>query len=135
MTDNSRKHRLIVYLEQALTEAKELEPDGDVVSLIDSGQALTVEMASDVRRCCPEWVRQACERTAKTKHPIGKKFGRDWIIVTKRLLDLIEQTEGKAARNAAEVRAKKYGYEPCSACETVETKLGWHSDQSARRTG
>lgn len=135
ITANSRKHRIIVYLEQALIEAKELELDGDVVGLIDSGQALTVVMASDVRQCCPEWVRQTCERTAKTKHPIGKKFGRDWIIVTKRLLNLIKRTEGEDARNAAEVRAKKYGYEPCCACEIVETKLGLHSDQFARRTG
>ena len=113
MTDNSRKHRIIAYLEKALTEAKELEPDGDVIGLVDSGQALTVEMAADVRKCCPEWIRQTCERTAETKHAIGKKLGRDWIIVTKRLLDLIERTEGKGARDDAEVRAKKHGYEPC----------------------
>jgi hypothetical protein len=119
MTGNSRKHKIIAYLEtiiayleQVLTEVKKFALDGDVVGLIESGRALTVDMAADVRHCCPEWIRQTCERTAKTTHPIGKKLGRDWIVVTERLLDLIERTEGKGARDDAEARAKKYGYEP-----------------------
>jgi hypothetical protein len=112
MTDNSRKRRIIACLEQALTQAKELELDGDVVGLVDSGEALTVDMAAYVRQCCPEWIRQTCERLAETKHSIGTKIGRDWIIVTKRLLDLIGRTEGKDARGAAEARATKYGYKP-----------------------
>lgn len=108
MTDSSLKRRIIVMLEHALAELKQLETGNDVMVLIRAGHALTIDMAADIRQCCGEWVRQLCERTEAMKQPIGIKFGRDWIIVTDRLLHWIEQNEGPHARTAAEERAKKY---------------------------
>lgn len=108
MTDNSPKHRIIADLERALVDLKRLESSNDVMVHIRAGHALTIDMAADIRQCCGEWMRQLCERTEAMKQPIGIKFGRDWIVVTDRLLYWIEKNDGSPARAAAEERAKKY---------------------------
>jgi hypothetical protein len=108
MADNSRKSQLIALLEQALTDAKQLDREEDVMCLVRDGYALTIEMAADILDCSTERVRQICERTLDIGNPIGFKFKRDWNVVTNRLLDWVEEHSGKHARLIAEDRAKKY---------------------------
>jgi hypothetical protein len=102
MTDDSLKHKIIERLEQALTDLKQLETSDDLERLIRARHLLTVDMAAEIRECSGEWIRRLCEKTAANGHPIGVKIGRDWIIVTNRLLNLIERTEDSHARRVAE---------------------------------
>jgi hypothetical protein len=107
MTDDSRKHSIIAKLEQALADLKQLETHDDLERLFRAKLVLTVGMASDVRECSSEWMRRLCEKTAAIGRPIGFKIGRDWIIITNRLLDRIERTKGKHARLEAEDKLAK----------------------------
>lgn len=102
MTDNSLKHNIIAKLEGALADLKKLETHDDFEKLIRAKLLLTVNMAAEIRECSGECIRRLCEKTAAIGDPIGYKLGRDWIIVTNRMLDRIERTEDMHARRVAE---------------------------------
>jgi hypothetical protein len=102
MNDNSLKHTISAKIEQALTDLKQLETSDDLERLIRVRHLLTVEMAAEIRECSTEWMRRLCEKTHAKGQPIAVKIGRDWIIVTNRLLDLVERTEGRHARLVVE---------------------------------
>lgn len=110
MINNPRRiadifERLIAAVQQL---ERSLERNNDVIGQILVGDALTLDEAADVWQVCRVTIQKACEKTAARNEPIGIKFLGHWVIGTTRLLDLIEQSDGRPARVEAEERAEKY---------------------------
>jgi len=107
MIENARR-RIIENIKRLEADVLQLERDNDVIGCILAGGALTLTEAADIKQCCDETMRKECEQATAEDQPIGIKLQGHWILGTTRLLDRIEQTDGRPARLAAEDRAKKY---------------------------
>lgn len=94
---------LAAELDTLARRIRRLPQGGDVIDLIAAGELLTTEQAADISERDQETIRRWCEDGS-----LGVKQAKFWLIGTRRLLDYIEQHQGKHARLVAETRAKKY---------------------------
>jgi hypothetical protein len=72
------------------------------------GEILRTDEAAVVADCSAETIRRRCKTSAEHGRRIGLQIAESiWFVSTQRLLDWIEQNEGKPKRLAAETRLKK----------------------------
>jgi hypothetical protein len=107
MNDPDRVPRM---LEQIAAELRQPRPAcGDWVSAFASGDALGTDGAAYVANCSAQTIRRRATEAAASGNPIGVWFAQSvWLISLARLLDWIEEHEGRPGRLAAMTRAKKY---------------------------
>src|SRR5262249_48260461 len=101
------KHSIIIRLEEAVDDLKQLEIHDDLDELFRANFWLTLDVAAEVRVCSSECIRRLCTKTEAAGNPIAFKAGRDWILITSRWLTWIEQNEGRKARREVQDRLAK----------------------------
>jgi hypothetical protein len=94
----------LIELAGALQQHK---PERDWVDAHRDGTAFGSDVAAFICGCSPDTVRRRAVDAAAAGQPLGILQAGVWLIDLRRLLRWIEQHQGRAARLAAESRARK----------------------------
>lgn len=79
----------------------------DWFELFATGEILTTSDAGRIAGLSSEQIRKRCVQTAEVGQPIGVQTPSTWLVSKKRLLEDIEEYQGRHNRLVAETRAKK----------------------------
>jgi len=105
MDDPDRVPRM---LEQIATELRRRPRVRDWVDAYHDGTAFGSDVAAIICGCSPDTVRRRADAAAAAGQPLGILQAGVWLFDLRRLLNWIEQHQGKPARLAAESRARKH---------------------------
>jgi hypothetical protein len=84
-------------------------PCGDWVTAFSEGDAIGTDEAAFIACCSAQKIRRQATKAAETDKPLGVWFAQSvWLISRARLLNAIEEREGRPGRLAAMSRAAKY---------------------------
>ena len=89
-----------------------LAPSGDWVDAFVEHDCIGTDEAAFIADASRQTIRRHAAEAAAAGRPIGVCIARSvWLISLRRLLDWIEQNDGRPALVAAEARAKKRSFE------------------------
>jgi hypothetical protein len=105
MTDDP--DRIPRMLEQMAAELRQRPRVRDWVDAYHDGSAFGSDVAAVIYGCSPDTIRRRAVDAAAAGQPLGILQAGVWLFDLRRLLNWIEQHQGKPARLAAESRARK----------------------------
>src|SRR5882724_1322247 len=103
------RDQLATRIDQIAVELRQLPPCTDWVAAFVDGDAVGTDEAAFVANCSAQTIRRRAIEAAAIGKPIGVWFAKSvWMISLARLLDAIEEREGRSERLSAMSRAEKY---------------------------